>query len=74
MFGILDLAHGKIIFAALFFLVLGTIQSNDAKKYIDKENDKNSANYHVEKLPNVPIGTLIFAIVLLVIALIIPVR
>ena len=74
MFGILDLIQGKLIFAALFFLVFCAFQSKDANKYIDKVNEENSADYRVQKLPTAPFGSLIIVIVLLAIALLLPAR
>lgn len=74
MFGMLDLIQGKIIFVALFFLVFCTAQSKDANKHINKINEENSSDYRIPQLQTAPYGSLFVVIILLVIALILPIR
>lgn len=71
-FEMIDYWQGRLIFAAIFLLLVCCGQSYEANKEIHRINEENSDKYYMKRLPTAPVGGMILIIVLLVIAFITP--
>ena len=61
--------HGKLILAAIIYLVFCCFDCISANKEIDKINDANSSDYHIKPMHRAPFAGLVIIIIILVIAL-----
>ena len=64
--------QGKLILAAIFWLVICCFDCSSANKGIDKINDANSSDYRIPSMHRAPFAGLIIVIIILVIALVTP--
>lgn len=65
--------QGKLIIIALFIVIAAIIQNRIINSHIEKINDDNKDNYRKPVIPSAYYYSLIFAAVLLLAALILPV-
>ena len=74
MFGIMSYHHGTLVIAAIILLVLSYWQSKEANVFIKKVNEENSSDPHRQELRTAPQWELVVCIIILLLALILPLR
>lgn len=74
IFELLNYYQGKLVLAAIIGLVICCVQSSSANQLINQINEENSSDYRKQSYPTAPFKTLIFLIVILVIALVVPLK
>ena len=71
-FGLFNYWQGKLILAAIIYLVFSCFDAKEANKGIDKINEQNLDNYHIKSMHRAPYASLICIIIILIIALVFP--
>jgi uncharacterized membrane protein len=76
MFGILNYHNGSLLLVVLLFLVFAIVQSNKVNRWIDEFNEENSKDdvRKYKNLPHAPVVELIACIVVILLALLIPMK
>lgn len=72
MFEMLSYYQGKLIFCVIIWLIVCCVSCYDTNKGVEEINDRNSSDYRKERLRTAPTFGLIVAIVVLIIALVLP--
>jgi hypothetical protein len=72
LFEIFKYWQGKIVFGAVLFLLVCCVQCYEVNKQINRINEENAERYDIEKMKTAPYACLVFVVILLVVALIVP--